>query len=87
MTALDLNALLAEEEKQAVVWLWDNREMLVTRMSQDNWMFDFPDYCDMPASLSSILSSETVDWVQEHSQIGFPEGRDSFLREAVKSQL
>jgi len=42
---------------KAIDWLNKNKK-------QATEIFDFPDYCGMPKSISSRLSVDEVDWIQ-----------------------
>lgn len=51
--------------KKAVNWLNKNKRKI--EKSQDDyyrWEFDFPDYWNMPFSISCKLTSDEVDWIQ-----------------------
>ena len=83
----DLNQLLEDREKDAIIWLWNNRALLEERFQNDDYLFDYPDYGGMSEDLLSTLSTELVDWVQENTQLGFPTNQLSFMRQAIKAQL
>ena len=49
--------------REAILWLAKNRRRLEKEKSP--YSFDYPDYWGMPKNISSRLSSENVDWIQE----------------------
>jgi len=87
MANFDANEFLSDNEKQALLWLWENREEIERRYQEDDIMFDYPQYGGMPEPYYATLSGELVDWVQERVQSGFPSNKPNFLRKAMKYQL
>lgn len=81
------NNLLSDTEWQALLWLWEHRQEIEDRYSQQDIIFDYPQYGGMPEPLKAILSSGLVDWVQEQCQRSFPNEQLNFLRAAARHQL
>jgi hypothetical protein len=49
--------------RKATIWLNHNRKRLEKSTCQ--YSFDYPNYWDMPKIISSRLSGDEVDWLQE----------------------
>lgn len=47
--------------RNAVKWLNLNK----IRLSKLDYYFDYPNYWDMPKTISSRLSTDQVDWIQD----------------------
>lgn len=65
--------------KAAITWLNRNKKRIINKLALEEsptfYIFDYPDYWDMPKKISSRLSGDAVDWIQEETY--------SWLEEAV----
>lgn len=60
----DFETIATKSLRQAVNYLNRNKRKLEQSYSS-KFDFDFPDYFNMPKSISNRLKSEHVDWIQE----------------------
>lgn len=48
--------------KKAVQWLNSNKRKLEKK--EEFYSFDYPEYWDMPKTISNRLNTDEVDWIQ-----------------------
>ena len=53
---LNLDDFLTQEEQKAILWVWQNHSALEQAYLKRDYIFDFPDYGNIPEDLSPFLT-------------------------------